>query len=161
MSALDLMLPGHLYMEKRDEHGDLVDVIYLHDRLINWFDHGRGVTRLCDTVCSDQLAQIDNWEETQLLQLEEQWHAVETGEDDADNDNERHYHLACDAVTAEAAERRTRVREERDQRHNAIECLVADCTQHLEDNAPPPPTSHATEYTVAIVLAVVVAFALL
>lgn len=159
MSAPDLMLPSHLYMEKRDEHGNLVDVIYLHDRLMNWFDHGRGITRLCEQVYNDQLDRIGAWEDHQLLLLEEQWHAIETGEDD--DDNEAQYHLACEAVVEEAEDRRVRAREERDQRRRAIEGLVADCSRHLEDNAPEPYTSHAAEYTLAIMLAAVLALVLL
>ena len=62
MSAVDLMLPGHLYMESHDQSGDVTDVIYLHDRLMNWFDHGKGVNRLCQSVYEQQLDRIAVWE---------------------------------------------------------------------------------------------------
>ena len=158
MSAVDLMLPGHLYMESHDQSGDVTDVIYLHDRLMNWFDHGKGVNRLCQSVYEQQLDRIAGWEESQILQLEEQWLAIENGEDD--DANEAQYHLACDAVAQEADERRALAAKERDQRHSAIIELVEDCAGHLEEHAPEPFTSHAAEFTMAIMLIGIVAYML-
>jgi hypothetical protein len=50
MTALDLMLPEHLYKKSRDHQGEVTGVTYLHDRLINWCDRGKGVQTLCRTV---------------------------------------------------------------------------------------------------------------
>ena len=91
--------------------------------------------------------------------LEEQWLAVENGEDD--DANEAQYHLACEAVAQEADDRRRKATGERDQRYTAIEKLVQDCSIHLDDNAPPPAVSHAAEYTMAIVALAALAFILL
>jgi len=159
MSAVDLMLPRHLFMESRDQHGEVTDVIYLHDRLINWFDHGKGVSKLCDSVHEQELMRISGWEDTQLLLLEEQWLAVENGEDD--DANEEQYHLACEAVSREADDRRARANEERGQRHRAIEKLVQECADHLEENATEPFVSHAAEYTIAILIIGVLAWVML
>ena len=159
MSTVDLMLPGHLYTENRDPHGDVTGVPSLPARLMNWFDNGRGVNRHCQSVYEQQLERIARWEESQILQLEEQWLALETGEDD--EANETQYHLACDAVAQEAEDRRALAARERDQRHSAINELVEDCAGHLEDHAPEPFTSHAAEFTLAIMLIGIVAFMLL
>ena len=158
MSAVDLMLPGHLYMENRDQSGDVTGVIYLHDRLMNWFDNGKGVNRHCQSVYEQRLERIARWEESQILQLEEQWLAIETGADD--EANEAQYHLACDAVAEEADDRRALAARERDQRHSAINELVEDCAGHLEEHAPEPFTSHAAELTLAMMLIGIVAFML-
>jgi hypothetical protein len=158
MSAVDLMLPRHLYMENRDQQGDVTDVVYLHDRLMNWFDSGKGVNRLCQSVYEQQLARIAHWEESQVLLLEEQWLAIENGEDD--DANEAQYHIACDAVAREADDRRALAARERDLRHSAINELVENCAGHLEEHAPEPFTSHAAEFTLAIMLTGIVAFML-
>ena len=46
MTALNLMLPEHLYKESRNPQGEVTNVTYLHDRLINWCDRGKGVQAL-------------------------------------------------------------------------------------------------------------------
>jgi len=148
MTAIDLMLPEHLYKESRNEHGELTGVTYLHDRLINWCDRGKGVKELCRTVYDDELANISRWEDDQLLMLEEQWLMVEDAEDD--DASEEQYHLACDAVTREADEKRAIAKSQRAERHSAIENLVAQCAGHIEEHAPPPRTSHAAEYLLAM-----------
>ena len=73
MTALDLMLPEHLYKESRNRQGEVTGVTYLHDRLINWCDRGKGVQELCRTLYADELANISQWEDDQLLMLEEEW----------------------------------------------------------------------------------------
>jgi len=150
MTAIDLMLPEHLYKESRNQQGELTDVTYLHDRLINWCDRGKGVQQLCGTVYENQVMEISRWEDDQLLMLEEQWLAVENGEDD--DDDEEQYHLACDAVTREADEKRAIAQSQRVERHSAIEDLVSQCAGHIEEHKPAARTSHAAEYLMAMAI---------
>ena len=159
MSALDLKLPKHLYMETLNEDGELVEVTYLHDRLINWFDHGKGLQNLCQSIHEDELGNIAGWEEEQLMLLEEQWLEVENGEDD--DDNEEQYHLACDAVTQEADEKRLVAKSQMEERYSAIEKLVSRCAEHVEEHTPAARASHAAEYVLAFIIIAVVAFVLL
>ena len=159
MTALDLKLPKHLYQQTLNDDGEVVEVTYLHDRLINWFDHGKGLQELCQSIYDDELGQIAVWEEEQLLLLEEQWLEVENGEDD--DDNEEQYHLACDAVTCEADEKRLLAKSQMAERYSAIEKLVAQCAEHVEEHTPEAPTSHVAEYILAIILISVVAFVLI
>ncbi len=159
MTALDLKLPRHLYTEALNEDGKVTDVTYLHDRLINWFDHGKGLQNLCQSVYENELDDIAGWEEEQLMLLEEQWLEIESGEDD--DDNEEQYHLACDAVTREADERRAVAESQMGQRYSEIEQLVSRCAEHIEEHAPETHASHAAEYTLAVILIVVVTFVLL
>lgn len=159
MTVLDLKLPRHLYRETLDEDGGVADVTYLHDRLINWFDHGKGLQNLCQTVYEKELDDIAGWEEQQLMLLEEQWLEIESGEDD--DDNEEQYHLACDAVTLEADERRAVAESQMGQRYSEIEQLVSRCAEHIEEHAPETHASHAAEYTLAVILIVVLTFVLL
>ncbi|MGB5177368.1 MAG: hypothetical protein WBP44_01430 [Gammaproteobacteria bacterium] len=159
MTALDLKLPRHLYRETLNEDGEVIDVTYLHDRLINWFDHGKGMQNLCQTVYEKELEDIAGWEEEQLMLLEEQWLEIETGEDD--DENEEQYHLACEAVTREADARRAVAKSQMGQRYSEIEQLVSSCAQHIEEHTPAAHTSHAAEYTLAIILIIVLAFVLL
>ena len=159
MTALDLKLPRHLYEETLNQDGEVTGVTYLHDRLINWFDHGKGLRHLCHSEYESELANIASWEEEQLLLLEEQWLEVESGDDD--DDNEEQYHLACDAVNQEAAARRLAAEAEMAERYGTIEDLVSRCADHVEEHTPPPAVSHAAEYTLAFILIVVFAFVLL
>jgi hypothetical protein len=148
MTALDLMLPEHLYKKSRDHQGEVTGVTYLHDRLINWCDRGKGVQTLCRTVYHDELADISQWEDDQLLMLEEEWLAVENGEDD--DASEAQYHLDCEAITLEADEKRAKAKSQQVERHSAIEELVAQCASHVEEHKPPPRASHAVEYLLAM-----------
>ena len=148
MTAIDLMLPEHLYKESRNQQGELTDVTYLHDRLINWCDRGKGVQQLCGTVYENQVMEISRWEDDQLLMLEEQWLAVENGEDD--DDDEEQYHLDCEAVTREAEEKRAIAKSHMGKRHSAIEELLSECARHIEKHKPPPRPSHAAEYLIAM-----------
>ncbi|MEN8205818.1 MAG: hypothetical protein ABFS24_07375 [Pseudomonadota bacterium] len=148
MTALDLMLPEHLYKENRNQQGDVTGVTYLHDRLINWCDRGKGVQELCNTVYDNELADISRWEDDRLLMLEEEWLVVENGEDD--DASEAQYHLACDAVTREADEKRAIAKSQSAERHTAIEGLISQCAAHIEDNKPAPRASHAAEYLLAM-----------
>ena len=148
MTALDLMLPEHVYKESRNQQGKVTNVTYLHDRLINWCDRGKGVQQLCSTVYADELADISQWEDDQLLMLEEEWLVVENGEDD--EASEAQYHLDCDAVTREAGERRATAKSQKTERRSAIEELMEQCATHIEEHKPPPRASHAIEYTLAM-----------
>jgi hypothetical protein len=148
MTALDLMLPKHLYTEHTNEDGEVIDVIYQQDRLINWCDRGKGVQKLCRTVYDDALADIARWEDDQLLILEEQWLAVENGEDD--DAAEAQYHLDCDAITREAEEKQAIAKSHKAERHSAIEELLSECARHIEEHKPPPRPSHAVEYLLAM-----------
>ena len=150
MTALDLMLPEHLYKASKNPQGEVTDVTYLHDRLINWCDRGKGVQELCSTVYADELASISRWEDDQLLMLEEDWLVIENGEDD--EASEAQYHLDCDAVTREADEKRVTAKSQKSERHSAIEKLVAQCANHIEDHKPPPRASHAAEYLLAMAM---------
>ena len=148
MTALDLMLPEHLYKESRNPQGEVTNVTYLHDRLVNWCDKGKGVQSLCHTVCDNELADISRWEDDQLLMLEEAWLMVENGEDD--EASEAQYHLDCDAITREADEKRAIATSQKTERHSAIEELLLQCAAHVEEHKPPPRASHAIEYTLAM-----------
>lgn len=159
MTALDLKLPKHLYRQTLNEDGEVTAVTYLHDRLINWFDHGKGLQNLCQTEYENELGNIAGWEEQQLLLLEEQWLEVENGEDD--DANEEQYHLACDAVTREADEKRLTAKSQMAERYSAIENLVSQCTEHIEEHTPATHASHAAEYVLAVIIIAVVAFVLL
>jgi len=159
MTALDLKLPQHLYRQTLNEDGEVTGITYLHDRLINWFDHGKGLRDLCQTVYEDELGNIAGWEEEQLLLLEEQWLEIENGEDD--DDNEEQYHLACDAVTREADEKRQVVKSQMAERYSAIEKLVSQCAEHVEEHTPAARTSHAAEYVLVFIIIAVVVFVLL
>ena len=150
MTALDLMLPKHLYTESTNEDGEVIDVIYQHDRLVNWCDRGKGVQNLCRTVYNGELADISCWEEDRILMLEEQWLVVENGEDD--DASEEQYHLDCDAVTVAAEEKRVIAKSQMTERHSAIEELLSECARHIEEHKPPPRPSHAAEYLLAMVV---------
>jgi hypothetical protein len=151
MTTLDLKLPRHLYRQTTNEDGEVTGITYLHDRLINWFDRGKGVQKLCETVYENELEKIADWEDNQLMLLEEEWLEVENGEDD--DDNEAHYHLACDAVTREADEKRAVAKAHRAERQAAIEELVSQCAEHIEDCSPASMhTSHVAEYLIALVI---------
>jgi hypothetical protein len=159
MTALDLKLPKHLYRETLNADGEVTDVTYLHDRLINWFDGGKGLHNLCQTVYDDELATVAIWEEEQLMLLEEQWLEIENGEDD--DDNEDQYHLACDAVTREADARRIVAKSQMAERYSAIEDLVSQCAEHVEEHTAAPRTSHAAEYAIAFIIIAALVFVLL
>ena len=159
MTALDLKLPKHVYRQTLNEDGKVTGITYLHDRLINWFDHGKGLRELCQTVYEDELGNIARWEEEQLLLLEAKWLEVEHGADD--DDNEEQYHLACDAVTREADEKRQVAKSQMTERHSAIEKLVSQCAEHVEEHTPAARTSHAAEYMIAFIIIAVVVFVLL
>jgi hypothetical protein len=159
MTVLDLKLPKHLYRETLNPDGEVLDVTYLHDRLMNWFDGGKGLQNLCQTVYEDELAAIASWEEEQLLHLEEQWLEVENGEDD--DDHEEQYHLACDAVTREADARRVVAKSQMAERYSAIEELVSQCAEHVEEHTFGPRVSHAAEYAIALILIAALVFVLL
>ena len=151
MTTLDLKLPGHLYRQTTNQDGEVTGVTYLHDRLINWFDHGKGVHKLCQSIYEEELDAISRWEDNRLLLLEEQWLEVEDGEDDDEHEDE--YHLACDAVTREADARRALAKAHRAERQAAIEELVSQCAAHIEDNTPASQhTSHAAEYLIALAI---------
>jgi hypothetical protein len=159
MTALDLKLPRHLYRQTLNEDGEVAGITYLHDRLMNWYDHGKGLRDLCETVYEDELGSIASWEEEQLLLLEEQWLEVENGEDD--DDNEEQYHLACEAVTQEADKKRQLAESQMAERYNAIEELVSQCAGHVTEHTPAARTSHAAEYILAFILIAIVVFVLL
>ena len=148
MTALDLMLPEHLFRETRNQDGEVTGVTYLHDRLVNWFDRGKGSQDLCQTVYQNELSEIASWEDNRLLLLEEQWLEVENGEDD--DDIEAQYHLDCDAVTREAGERRAAAELQMTERQTSIEALVSQCAEHIEEHAPARRPSHVAEYLLAM-----------
>ena len=136
MSALELNLPQHLYVESKDEEGAVTGIELDADRLLAWAGHGYGnsITHYCDRLLEREIQAIDTWQERRLLLLDEQWQEAENGEDD--DAAEQHYALACDQVLSEAERRRARARGLMARHQAAIEQLVREAEAHLEENRP-------------------------
>jgi hypothetical protein len=104
--------------------------------------------KLCRTIYENELADISHWEDNQLLQLEEDWLEVENGEDD--DELEEQYHLSCEAVTREADEKRAVAKAQMIKRQAAIENLVSQCEEHIEEHTPEQRGGHLAEYMLAM-----------
>ncbi len=93
-----------------------------------------------------------------MLLLEEQWAALENGEDD--DENEAQYDLACDAVCSEADDKRSAAGMQNKTRESAIDRLVRQAAEHIEAYKPPPQPSYAAEYLLAFAAVTALSFLL-
>lgn len=146
-------LPIHLYDENSPLDGNTGRVSFSAERLVAWSEQDRGdaVEKWCRQICKRKLETIDTWEDDRILQLEDEWLAVEQDiEEDEDDENEERYHQACDDVVREAAGKRVRAREEMRRHSAAIEKLVQEARAHIDAHRPPPQEEHYIGYFIAI-----------
>lgn len=152
MNTQELGLPQYLYTANNSPDGHADDPALEPGKLLTWHDDGKGSTRFCNQVYKGELDTIEGWKEHQLLLLEEQWAALENGEDD--DDNEAQYDLACDAVCREAADKRAAANMRMKTRESAIDSLVRQAADHIEAHSPPPQPSYTAEYLLAFAAAI-------
>jgi hypothetical protein len=148
MNTQELVLPQHLYTEDHSPDGHAGGPALEPEKLLAWHDHGKGSTRFCNRIYRGELDTIENWKEHQLLLLEEQWAVLENGVDD--DDNEAQYDLACDAVCREADDKRSAADTRKKTRESAIDNLVRQAAEHIEEHRPPPRPSYTAEYLLAL-----------
>ncbi|MEZ5541487.1 MAG: hypothetical protein R3F42_05525 [Pseudomonadota bacterium] len=136
MSALELNLPPHLYVETKDQEGKVTGLELDADKLLTWAGHGHGnaIANYCREQLEREYQVIENWQERHLLRLDEQWLEAENGEDD--DVAETRYALACERVLGEAERRRELAAAHLAQRQSAIEQLVQEAEAHLEEFRP-------------------------
>ena len=161
MDAFALHLPKHLFTEIRDEGGAVTGVTYAADKLAAWSGNGCGdaAGKLCQEIFGNELAEINTWQDNQLLLLEEQWLKLENGEDD--EEEEAQYDLACEAVCSEAEERRDVARQRMEQRRAAIDKLVLESMEHIANSAPEHSESHFGGYLIALLMLAGVVYVLM
>jgi len=136
MSAVELNLPQHLYVETRDEDGVVTGTELAADRLLVWAGHGYGnsISNYCRKLLDREIQAIDTWQERRLLLLDEKWHEAENGEDD--DVAERQYAAACEDVINAADRRREQATAHMKQHQIAIEQLVYEAEAHLQEGRP-------------------------
>jgi len=156
MNTQELKLPQHLYSTNHGPDGNAGDPALEPEKLLTWHDNGKGSTRFCDRIHKGELDTIESWKEHQLLLLEEQWAALENGEDD--DDNEAQYDLACDAVCREADDKRTAADMRMKTRESEIDKLVLQAAEHIEAHRPPPQPSYTAEYLLAFAAVIALSF---
>jgi len=156
MNTQKLKLPQYLYTTNHSPDADAGDPALEPEKLLAWHDHGKGSTRFCNQVYAGELDIIENWKEHQLLLLEEQWAVLENGEDD--DENEAQYDLACDAVCREAGDKRSAADARMETRVSAIDKLVQQAAEHIEEHRPPQQPSHMAEILLALALAIMLFF---
>ena len=63
VQTLDLDLPRHLYVESRDEQGNVTGVTYAADKLISWSEYGGGsaIDRWCRKKYDQDIETINAW----------------------------------------------------------------------------------------------------
>ena len=161
MDGLALQLPRYLYIEKKNEDGVVTDVTYATEKLISWSGNGCGdaAGKLCEQIYTSEIEKIDAREQHQLLLLEEQWLELENGIDD--EEEEAQYDIACEAVASEAEAERQVARQRKDQRHAAIDKLVLESMEHMENNSPPQEESNMVGYVVGLMMLSAVVYVLL
>jgi len=136
MGALELNLPRYLYTETADADGVVTGTVLDADRLLAWAGHGYGnsIANYCKKLLDREFQAIDAWQETHLLLLDEQW---QEAENDVDDDAaERLFAEACDTVVKKADRRRRAAAARMAERQAAIEKLVREAEQHLEESRP-------------------------
>lgn len=161
MQTLELDLPRHLYVESRDEQGNVTGVTYAADKLISWSEYGGGsaIERWCRKKYDRDIEAIDAWEEQRILVLEEQWQEEENGHDD--DAAEARYDQACAAITAEAGRKRAAAMAHLKARKAAIKKLVLQSRRHLAEQQPAEPVDYTFGFLLAAGAAAVMAFWLL
>jgi hypothetical protein len=161
MKTPELELPRHIYDETTAPDGAVTRVTYSADRLVAWSEQERGdaIEKWCKQICDRTLERIDAWEDERILQLEDEWLSVERDmEEDEDDENEDHYHLACEAVVREAAGKRDSARKQMIERSAAIEKLVQEARDHIDAHRPPAQEEHFVGYLLAIAAVATVAY---
>ncbi len=136
MGTLELDLPRYLYTETADTDGAVTGAVLDADKLLAWAGHGYGnsISNYCSKLLERELQTIDAWQETRLLLLDEQW---QEAENDVDDDAaEWRFAEACDAVVKQADHRRHAAAARMAERQAAIEKLVREAEQHLEECRP-------------------------
>ena len=161
MNTQDLELPLHLYIETSDPDGEGTHLTCSAEKVVAWADYGKGdaIERLCRQGYDRDDEAIRAWEDHRYLLLEEQWAAVENGVDD--DEEERRYALACEAVGREAAEKRAAARARMEERRSGLVELVQQSREYLAANHP---AGHEKSYAGLLFIlaaAAVLAFVLL
>jgi len=159
--ALDLQLPKHLYTETRAPDGTLTDIIYEPEKLIAWYEYGRGdaLNRWYQNICDREIELINVWEDNQFLLQEEKWLEQENGQDD--DMAETQYDLACQAIAREADSRRAAVLARIHDTRAAIDELVTQSREHLAAHQPAEPVDHTFMALVTIGGVIALAYMLL
>jgi hypothetical protein len=157
-------LPPQLYDEIREPDGGGTRLVCAADRLVAWSERDRGdsVRNWCKAICERDIAAIDAWEDARILHLEDEWTSAERDVEDEDNDeHEQRYHLACDAVVQEASRKRNAARKQMTANAAAIEALVRNAREHIEEHTPPPQEHHFAGYFLVIAVLAAMAWILL
>jgi len=136
MSALELNLPQHLFIETTDEEGLVTGTALDADKLLAWAGHGYGnaIAVYCSKLLEREIEAIDAWQERRLLLLDEKWQEAENGLDD--DAAEQQFERDCEHVISEADRRRQRTAARIAQHQAEIEQLVREAEAHVEENRP-------------------------
>ena len=140
--AQDLELPKHLYTETRASDGTVTDITFIPEKLVAWYEYSRGeaLQRWYQDICDRELEAIAAWEDSQFLQLEEDWLEQEDGEND--DAAETQYDLACQAISRKADSRRAAVKQRIQESRTAVEELVSQSREHIASHQPAEPVDH-------------------
>lgn len=161
MDTTELGLPQYLFTETMDTDGAVTGTAIKPDRLIDWSgsEYGNAIGRLCQQVCDQDIDAIDAREQARLLQLEDRWMMVENGVDD--DELEQQYDRDCDAVAREAAASRKAAETRMVERKSAIEQLVLQARNHIDEQEPAPQEESLLGYLIALVVVSVMAYVLI
>ena len=90
MNTSEPELPQHLYTEATEPDGTATRATIAADKLIAWSEDGRGdaVDSWCQQIHDREIKAIDAWEDDRILQLEDEWIALEQDEDAEYDDGE-------------------------------------------------------------------------
>ena len=164
MNTSEPELPRYLYTETGDPAGSATRFTYAPDRLIAWSEGGRGdaIDNWCKQIYDKKIAAINTWKDNRILQLEDDWASAENDVEDEDEDeDEKRYHMACEAVTLEAARKRELARKQMVEHKAAIELLVLQARDFNATHKPPVQEDHLVGYLIAIAAVVAIAYVLI
>lgn len=150
MHALDLQLPKHLYIENRAPDGTVIDVTFIPEKLISWYEYscGDAIDRWYQDISDREIEAINAWEDNQFLLLEEQWLELENGQDD--DAAEAQYNLACQAIARKAEDRRKAVTTRIAETKTTIGQLVTQSREYIAAHQPEEPVDNTFMILLAI-----------
>jgi hypothetical protein len=163
MKISELELPQNLFTEEASPCGSLTRLI-VPERLVSWAEEGCGdaISKLCLTVCEREMSSIGDWESERILQLEDDWMAAGSDEDNSSRKYEhvKRYHTTREDVAREAELKRASVKERLYAHELAIEKLVEEAREFVSAHEVYPEEDDMLAYLLVISIIVIACYAL-
>jgi hypothetical protein len=164
MEISELQLPQNLFTEDASPCGSIARLL-VPEKLVSWAEEGSGdaIARLCHTVYERELKSIGDWENERMLQLDDEWMAAGSDEENSSCKYEhvKRYHTTREDVAREAEVKRAGIKERMYAHQAAIENLVDEARDFISAHEVFPEEDDMLAYLLVIGIFIIACYALI